>query len=101
MSLKLSDIGVDLEDLVEQRGALEQEIRQRARAELAELEARRAVLLALLGNEPDVPAEKPAKEPVVSIAKYRDPDTGKTWSGKGKRPLWFDAGRAEDFLITA
>jgi len=101
MSLKLSDIGVDLEDLVEQRGALEQEIQQRARAELAELEARRAVLLALLGDDPKVLVEKPAKAPVVSIAKYRDPDTGKTWSGKGKRPLWFDAGRAEDFLITA
>ena len=101
MSLKLSDIGVDLEDLVEQRGALEQEIRQRARAELAELESRRAVLLALLGDNPKAPDEKPVKAPVVSIAKYRDPDTGKTWSGKGKRPQWFDAGRAEDFLIAA
>jgi len=26
---------------------------------------------------------------------------GKTWSGKGKRPQWFDAGRTEDFLIAA
>lgn len=59
MSLKLSDIGVDLEDLVEQRGALEQEIRQRARAELAELDARRAVLLALLGTDP---SERSAEE---------------------------------------
>jgi len=99
MTFAVSDLPLDA--LIESRVSIEQEIRQRARAELAELDARRAVLLALLGNEPDVPAEKPAKAPVVSFPKYRDPDSGKTWSGKGKRPLWFDAGRAKDFLIAA
>lgn len=38
-------------------------------------------------------------------AKYRDPATGKTWSGRGVMPKWLkaemDAGRAkDDFLIT-
>ncbi|HOW76819.1 MAG TPA: H-NS histone family protein [Candidatus Competibacteraceae bacterium] len=99
MTFAVSDLPLDA--LIESRVSIEQEIRQRAKAELAELEGRRAVLLALLGDAPKVSAEKPAKAPVVSIAKYRDPDSGKTWSGKGKRPLWFDAGRAEDFLIAA
>jgi DNA-binding protein H-NS len=31
--------------------------------------------------------------------KYRDPDSGKTWSGRGKEPKWL-AGRSKgDFLI--
>ena len=99
MTFEVSDLPLDA--LIESRVSIEQEIQQRARAELAELEGRRAVLLALLGDNPKAPDEKPVKAPVVSIAKYRDPDTGKTWSGKGKRPQWFDAGRAEDFLIAA
>ncbi|MGY6272945.1 H-NS histone family protein [Achromobacter denitrificans] len=37
-------------------------------------------------------------------AKYRDPASGETWSGMGKRPFWLrdaeDAGRSrEEFLI--
>lgn len=39
----------------------------------------------------------------VRTAKYRDPVTGKEWSGMGKPPMWIaDAtkqGRREDFLI--
>ncbi|HSA48440.1 MAG TPA: H-NS histone family protein [Candidatus Competibacteraceae bacterium] len=88
-----------LDDLIEVKARVEQEIRQRAKAELVALESRRAALLALLEEDPGVPAKNPAKAPVVSFPKYRDPATGKTWSGKGKRPQWFDADRAEDFLI--
>lgn len=35
----------------------------------------------------------------VLPAKYRDPETGKTWSGKGRVPLWLDGKNREDFLI--
>lgn len=28
---------------------------------------------------------------VVSMPKYRDPTTGKTWTGRGPRPAWFVA----------
>jgi len=47
-----------------------------------------------------VDAAAPEKAPVakkasaakkVSVPKYRDPATGKTWSGVGKRPQWFVA----------
>lgn len=35
--------------------------------------------------------------------KYRDPATGRTWNGHGKRPIWFmeaqEQGRADDLLI--
>jgi DNA-binding protein H-NS len=38
--------------------------------------------------------------------KYRDPETGKTWSGRGRKPVWLDeklnAGRTlEDFAVTS
>lgn len=33
--------------------------------------------------------------------KYRDPASGKTWSGYGRNPAWFKADAAESFLIPA
>ncbi|WP_080418350.1 H-NS family nucleoid-associated regulatory protein [Burkholderia ubonensis] len=32
-------------------------------------------------------------------AKYRDPHTGKTWSGKGRMPLWMKNQDRAKFLI--
>lgn len=32
--------------------------------------------------------------------KYRDPDSGKTWSGRGKPPAWIAGQPREKFLIT-
>lgn len=32
-------------------------------------------------------------------AKYRDPNTGKTWTGRGRQPSWFDAANPAEFLI--
>jgi len=33
-------------------------------------------------------------------AKYRDPASGKTWSGAGRAPLWIRDHNYSDFLIT-
>lgn len=38
-----------------------------------------------------------AKKPVS--AKYRDPITGATWTGRGKAPLWIADKNREEFLI--
>jgi DNA-binding protein H-NS len=32
-------------------------------------------------------------------AKYRDPSSGKTWSGRGVPPKWFDKSRPQDFSL--
>jgi DNA-binding protein H-NS len=32
-------------------------------------------------------------------AKYRDPASGKTWSGRGVSPKWFDKSRPQDFAL--
>lgn len=37
------------------------------------------------------PAGKGSRKPVP--AKYRDPVTGKTWSGRGRTPLWLTGPR--------
>jgi DNA-binding protein H-NS len=37
----------------------------------------------------------------ASIAKYRDPKTGTTWSGRGREPSWIKGKKRERFLIEA
>jgi DNA-binding protein H-NS len=46
---------------------------------------------------------KPRKRGVVPV-KYRDPETGKAWSGRGRKPIWLvnklQAGlKLEDFAV--
>lgn len=91
----------NLSDLLENKKSIEAEIRTRVSDELRELDARRAVLLDILGGEERAVLKEKCSQPSpkVSIPKYQDPATGKTWSGKGKRPMWFDAARADDFLM--
>jgi DNA-binding protein H-NS len=31
--------------------------------------------------------------------KYRDPATGRLWTGRGRSPTWFDAARAQEFTL--
>ena len=45
-------------------------------------------------------------KPTPGVPKYADPTTGKTWTGQGKRPVWFkqaiESGKpAEELLIKA
>jgi DNA-binding protein H-NS len=43
---------------------------------------------------------KGKKVATVGIAKYRDPKTGKTWTGRGKPPTWIAGVKnRESFLI--
>jgi DNA-binding protein H-NS len=51
-------------------------------------------------------AANPDKEPSKVAAKYRDPSTGSTWTGRGLKPRWLvaalESGRTQDeFLIEA
>lgn len=47
----------------------------------------------------DIKAEKPVTRKVAP--KYRNPNTGETWSGRGKAPLWIrDEADRTPFLIT-
>ena len=97
MSLNQERCSID--ELLDIRINVDREIKTRAKQELDKLEVTRNKLLGIIDSEwleavaGDTAPAKPADP------KYRDPVTGKTWSGKGKRPKWFDARRTEDFLI--
>jgi DNA-binding protein H-NS len=44
----------------------------------------------------------PAPKGQVGVAKYRDPASGKTWTGRGKPPLWIAGAKdRQAFLIDA
>jgi DNA-binding protein H-NS len=43
---------------------------------------------------------KASRKPHAPVAaKYRDPSTGKTWSGRGKEPRWLSGKDRNQFLI--
>lgn len=94
--------------LIAQREALEAQIAEARKAEISDALKMIHDLIADYGlTQEDVfPMRKGANsgsKPVNKVApKYRDPATGKTWTGRGKPPVWI-AG-AEDrnqFLIAA
>ena len=101
MTFPVGDLTLD--QLLEIKASIDAEIKTRLQDELSALDQRRAELLALAGIETaNIAPAKPAKETrIVAVAKYRDPESGKLWSGKGKRPRWFDVNRANEFLLAA
>ncbi|MFM0736865.1 H-NS histone family protein [Paraburkholderia xenovorans] len=42
-----------------------------------------------------------AQRKPASVAKYRNPKTGETWSGRGRSPGWLAGKNRERFLIDA
>ena len=48
------------------------------------------------------PSTGQKKPGTVGVAKYRDPETGATWTGRGKPPLWIkDVADRSPFEIAA
>lgn len=78
---------------------------ERIKAEIAkyELTAEDLDLAPSAGNRKNKNTTATTKG-MVGKPKYRNPDTGQTWSGHGKRPRWYAKGLAsgkidDDFLI--
>lgn len=78
---------------------------ERIKAEIAkyELTAEDLGLSTSTGSKKDKTTSTGAKG-TAGKPKYRNPDTGQTWSGHGKRPRWYadglNSGKTEsDFLI--
>ncbi len=98
-----------LNDLLAQKAALEKQIadaqREERGAAIAKVKAlmtEYGLTLADLGTRS--PAALPRKAMGKVAAKYRNPATGDTWSGRGLKPNWLraalDAGRKiEDFAV--
>ena len=115
----LSDISVQgvagtllaTDEMLETITVLRNELQQRARHELADLDRRRNALIDLLGETPVScdyeDEEKPHRSRgPVNPPKYRNPENpDQTWSGRGKRPAWVvdylieEANLLQDLLI--
>jgi DNA-binding protein H-NS len=78
-------------DLLAQREALEEQI---ALARAAEVGAALEQIRQLVADY-----ELQDQRPPV-LAKYRNPETGDTWSGRGKPPRWIAGQDRENFLIS-
>lgn len=103
MANRLSDLLAKKAELEQQIITIQREERSAAIAQVKELMAQHGLTMADLGTRTASPAPK-AKTGGKVPAKYRDPATGQTWSGRGLHPKWMKqalAGGAkiDDFLV--
>ncbi len=98
-----------IQELLAQKAALEKKIAEAQRAARADAIAKVKALMAEYGlTAADLagkasPAAKPDSGKKVA-AKYRDPASGQTWTGRGLKPKWLQAALAggkslDDFAI--
>jgi DNA-binding protein H-NS len=94
-----------LQELVAQRDALDQQITRTRQQELesvisqvrsliTEYGLRRQDIFAADSFEP-----KSSKRRAKVAAKYRDPNSGQTWTGRGRSPKWLEGKDKSQFLI--
>lgn len=77
--------------LLAQKADLERQIADVRKSETASAIAQARAIVAEFGlTEADVfgKSRKASQAQSTVAAKYRDPATGKTWTGRGKAPLW-------------
>ena len=92
-------------ELLAQREALEQAIAQARQNEISAAVAKVRELVAEFGlTAQDVFPGRAAKSASTKVAskvaaKYRDPATGQTWTGRGKAPKWIDGKDRSPFVI--
>ena len=94
-----------LKDLIAQREALEKQITELRHTEHADAIAKVRALISefeltesdIFGTTSKVRKAKVLKSKVA--AKYRDPITGKVWSGRGLAPKWLQGKNKADYLI--
>ena len=93
-----------LAELIKQKEALEAQIASTRQTELADAISKVKALVAEHGlTQSDVfGGSKGAKKSSGNgkvAAKYRDPSSGQTWTGRGKAPKWIDGQDRSKFLI--
>jgi DNA-binding protein H-NS len=94
-----------LKDLIAQRESIEKQIAELRHSEIAESIAKVRALIAeygltqadIFGGTAKVRKVKEAGSKVPP--KYRDPISGKEWSGRGLAPKWLQGKDKADYLI--
>jgi DNA-binding protein H-NS len=92
-----------LQQLLAEKEALEKKIAEARRQESAQALSQVRALVAQFDLKPSdiFPAEK-RRSGAASVSvkpKYRDPATGKTWTGRGKPPKWIEGKDRSRFEI--
>jgi DNA-binding protein H-NS len=107
-SLFLNEVltmSLSYKELLQKREALEQEIAQARQNEISSAVTKVRELVAEYGlTVQDIFPGRTAKTASVKsvskvAAKYRDPATGQTWTGRGKAPKWIEGQDRTPFLI--
>lgn len=93
-----------LAELLAQKAELERQIAEQSRAEreqaiaqVRQLMAQHGLTMADIGGSLRPPPPRPARGPQAAskvAPKYRHPETGETWSGRGLQPNWLKAALA-------
>lgn len=90
-----------LQELLAQKAALEKQIAETQRQERADAIAKVKSLMAEYGlTAADIVGKAPTVQRAPSSAgkkvapKYRNPDTGETWTGRGLQPNWLKSALA-------
>lgn len=88
-----------IQELLAQKAALEKQIAEAQRAARADAIAKVKALMAEYGlTAADLAGKAPAAaKPETGkkvAAKYRDPATGQSWTGRGLKPKWLQAALA-------
>ncbi|WP_087744127.1 MULTISPECIES: H-NS histone family protein [unclassified Acidovorax] len=85
-------------ELLEQKSALDQQIAIARKAEAKQaLDAVHSLIAEFGFTAQQVFPWKPAAKKVE--AKYRDPKTGRTWSGRGRAPKWIEGKNREECVV--
>ncbi|VWB63467.1 histidine biosynthesis protein [Burkholderia arboris] len=87
-------------DLIEQRAELERQINAVKSSERAAVldEVRRLVIEFEI-NAREIFGANKSKKGIKLTPKFRDPETGKTWCGRGRTPLWLKDKDPKNYLI--
>lgn len=99
MANRLSDLLAKKAELEAQIIEMQREERASAIAQVRELMAQHGLTLADLSAR-TATAKTAARSGGKVPAKYRDPDTGQTWSGRGLHPKWLKTALAQGAKLT-
>lgn len=88
-----------LQELLAQKEALEQKIAQIKKAERADALQNARSLIGTFDLTVDELFGKQKSIGKAVAVKYRNPETGETWTGRGRAPRWLDGKNREDFAV--
>ena len=88
-----------LQELLAQKEALEQQIAQLKKAERADALQNARSLVETFDLTVDELFGKQKSSGKAVAVKYRNAETGETWTGRGRAPRWLEGKNSEDFAV--